>query len=65
MLAALLLVTTLIAWLRQPRLTPSNLPPWPLSALLDPPNRPVEAVVADVNYGMTRLIDEQPVTLER
>jgi len=22
-------------------------------------------VVADVNYGMTRLVDEQPVTLER
>ncbi len=65
MLAALLLVTTLIAWLRQPRLAPSNPPPWPLSALFDPPNRPVEVVVADVNYGMTRLIDEQPVTLER
>jgi hypothetical protein len=64
-LAALFLVTTLIAWLRQPRLAPSIPPPWPLAALFDPPNRPVEVVVADVNYGMTRLIDEQPVTLER
>ena len=64
-LAALFLVTTLIAWLRQPRPAPSNPPPWPLAALFDPPNRPVEVVVADVNYGMTRLIDEQPVTLER
>jgi len=64
-LAALLLVTTLIAWLRQPPLAPPIPPPWPLAALFDPPNRPVEVVVADVNYGMMRLIDEQPVTLER
>ena len=63
-LAALLLVTTLIAWLRQPRIAPSS-SPLAASALFDPPNRPVEVVVADVNYGMTRLIDEQPVTLER
>lgn len=64
-LATLLLVTTLIAWLRQPPLAPPIPPPWPLAALFDPPNRPVEVVVADVNYGMMRLIDEQPVTLER
>lgn len=64
-LAALLLVTTLIAWLRQRWLAPSIPPPWPLAALFDPPNRPVEVVVADVNYGMMRLVDEQPVTLER
>ena len=59
-LAALFLVTTLISWLRQPRPAPSNPPPWPLAALFDPPNRPIEVVVADVNYGMTRLIDERP-----
>ena len=64
-LATLFLVTTLIAWLRQPRLAASVPPPWPLAALFDPPDRPVEVVVADVNYGMTRLIDEQPVTLDR
>ncbi len=40
-------------------------PPWPLAALFNPANRPVQVVVADVNYGMTRLVDEQPVTLER
>jgi len=64
-LAALFLVTTLVAWLRQPPLAPSIPPPWPLAALFNPPSRPVEVVVADVNYGMMRLIDEQPVTLER
>ena len=39
--------------------------PWALAALFDQGNRPVQVVVADVNYGMTRLVDEQPVTLER
>ena len=32
---------------------------------LHSPDRPVQVVVADVNYRMTRLVDEQPVTLER
>jgi len=64
-LAALLLTTTLIAWFRQPSVAPPPPPPWPLAALFNPANHPVQVVVADVNYGMTRLVDEQPVTLER
>lgn len=65
-LAALFLVTTLVAWFMHPVVSaPPPPPPWPLAALFTPPNRPVQVVVADVNYGMTRLIDERPVTLER
>jgi len=41
----------------------SRYPLW--SRLPDPGNHPVQIVVADINYGMTRLVDEQPVTLER
>ena len=64
-LAALFLVTTVTAWLYHPAVAAPPPPPWPLAALFTPPNRPVQVVVADVNYGMTRLVDEQPVTLER
>ena len=61
-LAALFFITTLAAWFHHPAVVQ---PPWPLAALFDPGNRPVQVVVADINYGMTRLVDEQPVTLER
>jgi hypothetical protein len=64
-LAGLFLLTTLAAWFRPPSVTAPAPPPWPLAALFVPSNRPVQVVVADVNYGMTRLIDERPVTLER
>jgi hypothetical protein len=64
-LAALFLVTALAAWFRPPAAPMPPPPPWPLNALFDPGNRPVQVVVADVNYGMTRLVDEQPVTLEQ
>jgi len=63
-LAAFFLLTTLTAWFLHPAATPPP-PPWPLTALFTPPNRPVQVVVADVNYGMTRLVDERSVTLER
>jgi hypothetical protein len=63
-LAAILLLTTLAAWFRPATIT-AQPPPWPLAALFVPGNRPVQVVVADVNYGMTRLVDERPVTLER
>ena len=63
-LAVLFLVTTVTAWFYHPSVTTPLPPPWPLAALFTPPNRPVQVVVADVNYGMTRLVDEQPVTLE-
>lgn len=63
-LAALFLVTTVVARLR-PTSAGSQAPPWPLSALFHQPNSPVQVVVADINYGMMRLVEEQPVTLEQ
>lgn len=63
-LAALFLITTIVAWLHRTPVTPPPAP-WPLAALFNSPNQPVQVVVADVNYGMTRLVDEEPVTLER
>lgn len=63
-LATVFLMTTIAAWLMHPAASVPP-PPWPLAALFTPANRPVQVVVADVNYGMTRLIDERPVTLER
>jgi hypothetical protein len=64
-LAAALLITAVAGWLRKPEVAPPLPPPWPLAALFTPAGQPVQIVVADVNYGMTRLMDEQPVTLER
>lgn len=64
-LAACFLASTLVLWFIRPTIAKPPAPPWPLATLFNPPNRPVEVVVADVNYGMTRLVDEQPVTLER
>jgi hypothetical protein len=63
-LAGLLFATTLAAWFLHPAATAAP-PPWPLAPLFDSGNFPVQVVVADVNYGMTRLVDERPVTLER
>lgn len=57
------LATTLVAWFYHPAVQ-APAPPWPLAALFDSGSHPVQVVVADVNYGMTRLVDEQPVTLE-
>ena len=64
-LAALFLVTTVAGWLRSPSVSKPTSAPWPLATLFDQGNRPLQIVVADINYGMLRLIDEQPVTLER
>jgi hypothetical protein len=64
-LAAFFLATTVVLWFIRPTIANPPAPPWPLGTLFNPPNKPVEVVVADVNYGMTRLVDEQPVTLER
>lgn len=64
-LAAFFLLTTAAAWFLRPAVASAPVPPWPLATLFNPPNKPVEVVVADVNYGMTRLVDEEPVTLER
>jgi hypothetical protein len=64
-LTGIFLITTVAAWFLHPTAPAIPTPPWPLAALFTPPNRPVQVVVADVNYGMTRLLDERPVTLER
>jgi hypothetical protein len=64
-LAGLFLATTLGAWFFRPATPMQQSAPWPLATLFDQSNRPVQVVVADINYGMTRLVDEQPVTLER
>jgi hypothetical protein len=64
-LAIIFLVTTLVASFRKPQIAPPPPPPWPLAALFTPAHSSVQVVVADVNYGMTRLIDEHPVTLDR
>src|ERR1017187_7343164 len=64
-LAALCFVAALVGWLGHPATQLPLPPPWPLNALFDPGNHPVQVVVADVNYGMTRLVNEQPVTLEQ
>lgn len=63
-LAALFLVTNLIVWFHV-RAVETPPAPWPLDTLFQQGNRPVQVVVADISYGMTRLVDEQQVTLEQ
>ncbi|HTW81031.1 MAG TPA: hypothetical protein VME23_15900 [Terracidiphilus sp.] len=63
-LTGLFLLTTVAAWfLRAPAAAPPQAP-WPLAALFASPNHRVQVVVADVNYGMTRLLDRRSVTLD-
>jgi hypothetical protein len=64
-LATLFLATSLTIWFRRPAIATPPPPPWPLAALFDSSNNPVQVVVADINYGMMRLVDEKPVTLEQ
>jgi hypothetical protein len=63
-LATIFLFTTLGAWLWRPSGPVPDAPPWPLTSLFDTANHPVQVVVADINYGMMRLVNEQPVSLE-
>jgi len=63
-LAAVFFVTTLVSWFRHPAVLAPTPPPWPLAALFNSGSGPVQVVVADINYGMTRLVDEQPITLD-
>ena len=63
-LAVFFLTTTLVVWIRNPS-TPTQPPPWPLATLFDKSQRPVQLVVADINYGMMHLVDEQQISLEK
>jgi hypothetical protein len=63
-LAALFLGTTIAAWFFHPRQSRQPQAPWPLTALFRPGSVPVQVVVADANYGMTRLLEERPLTLD-
>ena len=64
-LAAVFLITTLAAWFRRPVVAVPPPAPWPLSALFDSSDGQVQVVVADINYGMMRLVDQKSVTLEQ
>jgi hypothetical protein len=63
-LAVFFLTTTLVVWIRNPA-APKQQPPWPLATLFDQSKHPVQLVVADINYGMMHLVDEQQITLEQ
>ncbi len=65
LLAGFFFATTLAAWFYRATAANPGGPPWPLAQLFDSNNHSVQIVVADINYGMLRLVDEQPVTLER
>lgn len=64
-LAAIFFSSTLALWFSRPKAGLTPPPPWPLAALFIPGAPPVKVVVADVNYGMMRLVDQRPMTLER
>ena len=63
-LAVLFLLTTVAAWMRGPGGSPAAAPPWPLTSLFDTQGHSVQVIVADINYGMMRLVNEEPVSLE-
>lgn len=63
-LALLFLATTLAAWFSRPQVPAEAPAPWPLAPLFAARNHQVQVVVADANFGMTRLLDERQVTLD-
>jgi hypothetical protein len=63
-LAALFFFTTIFAWFFRAQVAPEAGAPWPLAALFASRDRHLQVVVADANYGMTRLVSERPVTLD-
>ena len=63
-LATLFLITTVSAWYFHPHAIVPAPAPWPLAELFASRNHQVQVVVADANYGMTRLLEERPVTLD-
>lgn len=63
-LAVLFLATTLAAWFSRPQVPAKAPAPWPLAPLFAARNHQVQVVVADANFGMTRLLEGRQVTLD-
>jgi len=63
-LTAVFFLISILVWLFRPPTGAQEHAPWPLSSLFTLHDREVQVVVADANYGMTRLLNEQPVTLD-
>ena len=61
-LAILFFLCAVAGWWRSSKLVVAALPPWPLSEVLST-SQPVHVVVADINYGIMRLIEEKPGSL--
>lgn len=64
-LAALFLITTLEASFHRVPQASAAAPPWPLSALFDNGNQPVQVVVADANFGLVRQLAGHQLTLQQ
>ncbi len=62
-LAGFFLLCAVAGWWRSSKLVPASQPPWPLSEVLSE-SQPVHVVVADINYGIIRLIGEKRGSLE-
>lgn len=63
-LTVLFLMTTLIAWFSRPRSLAQAPAPWPLNTLFATSDHQVQVVVADANFGMTRVLDGRQVSLD-
>lgn len=63
-LSAVFFLTTILVWFLRSQAGAQEPAPWPMSALFTLRGHEVQVVVADANYGMTRLLNEQPVTLD-
>jgi hypothetical protein len=64
-LAALFLITTLVASFYRVTRLAAAAPSWPLSVLFDNGNQPVQVVVADANFGLVRLLAGHQLTLQQ
>lgn len=64
-LATFFLITTLWFGLHRTTRLSAVPPAWPLSALFENGNQPVQVVVADANYGLIHILSGQQVTLQQ
>jgi hypothetical protein len=64
-LSAVFFLTTLCVWFFYAFVRVPASAPWPLASLFSPSNQVVRVIVADANYGMMRMMDDRPATLER